>query len=95
MTFPRHRSDEGATLLLFVRPTTRGSLAAGSINRTLSRALIRLAPPDLEFVEIPIKDLPLYNSDYDADHPPEAGARGRHRQGRCRPLRLARVQPPA
>jgi chromate reductase len=35
----------------------------------LSRALIRLAPPDLEFVEIPIKDLPLYNYDYDTHYP--------------------------
>jgi chromate reductase len=47
-----------------------GSLASGSINRTLSQALIHLAPDDLEFTEIPIKDLPLYNSDFDADYPP-------------------------
>jgi chromate reductase, NAD(P)H dehydrogenase (quinone) len=51
-----------------------GSLAAGSINRILSQALIKVAPPDLEFVEIPIKDLPLYSYDYDADYPPEARA---------------------
>ena len=51
-----------------------GSLAKGSINRILSRALIRVAPPDLEFVEIPIGDLPLYSYDYDQDYPPEAGA---------------------
>jgi chromate reductase len=51
-----------------------GSLARASINRTLSKALIRLAPDDLEFSEIPIKDLPLYNSDYDADYPPEGVA---------------------
>jgi chromate reductase len=48
-----------------------GSLASGSINRILSKALIRLAPDDLEFTEIPIKDLPLYNSDFDSDYPPE------------------------
>lgn len=47
-----------------------GSLASNSINRTLSRALIRLAPEELAFTEIPIKDLPLYSSDYDADYPP-------------------------
>jgi chromate reductase len=47
-----------------------GSLASGSINRTLSKALIRLAPDDLEFTEILIKDLPLYNSDFDSDYPP-------------------------
>jgi hypothetical protein len=31
-----------------------GSLAKGSINRTLSKARIRLAPEELEFTEIPI-----------------------------------------
>ena len=46
-----------------------GSLAEGSINRTLSKALIGLAPSDLEFTEIAIKDLPLYSYDYDADYP--------------------------
>jgi chromate reductase, NAD(P)H dehydrogenase (quinone) len=51
-----------------------GSLASGSINRTLSQALIKLAPGDLEFTEIPIKDLPLYSYDYDADFPPEGRA---------------------
>jgi chromate reductase len=51
-----------------------GSLASGSINRTLSKALIKLAPGELEFTEIPIKDLPLYSYDYDADFPPEGRA---------------------
>ena len=51
-----------------------GSLAKGSINRTLANALIRLAPDDLEFTEIPIKDLPLYSYDYDADFPPAGRA---------------------
>jgi len=51
-----------------------GSLASGSINRTLSKALTKLAPGDLEFTEIPIKDLPLYSYDYDADFPPEGRA---------------------
>lgn len=51
-----------------------GSLAKESINRTLSKALVRLAPDDLEFTEIPIGDLPLYSSDYDADYPPEGRA---------------------
>jgi chromate reductase len=49
-----------------------GSLSSTSINRTLSRALIRLAPDDLEFTEIPIGGLPLYSPDHDADYPPEA-----------------------
>ncbi len=51
-----------------------GSLYSKSINRILSRALIRVAPEDLEFSEIPIKDLPLYSPDYDASYPPEANA---------------------
>jgi chromate reductase len=49
-----------------------GSLATSSINRTLSKALIELAPEGLDFTEIPIKDLPLYNYDYDPDYPPVA-----------------------
>jgi chromate reductase, NAD(P)H dehydrogenase (quinone) len=49
-----------------------GSLSSTSINRVLSRALIRLAPHDLEFTEIPIGNLPLYSQDYDTDYPPEA-----------------------
>ena len=51
-----------------------GSLATGSINRKLARALIKLAPSDLAFEEIPFKDLPLYSYDYDADFPPPARA---------------------
>ena len=51
-----------------------GSLARGSINRTLANALIKLAPEDLEFTEIPIRDLPLYSYDYDADFPPAGRA---------------------
>jgi chromate reductase len=46
-------------------------LASGSINRTLANALVKLAPDDLEFTEIPIRNLPLYSYDYDADFPPE------------------------
>ena len=51
-----------------------GSLSSTSINRTLSRALIKLAPADLRFTEIPIGDLPLYSPDFDADYPPTARA---------------------
>jgi chromate reductase len=51
-----------------------GSLSSTSINRRLAKALIRLAPPDLAFTEIPIGDLPLYSPDYDADFPPTARA---------------------
>jgi chromate reductase len=49
-----------------------GSLSSKSINRILSKALIRLAPNDLEFSEIPINNLPLYSQDYDDDYPAEA-----------------------
>lgn len=51
-----------------------GSLSSTSINRELSKALIQLAPDDLQFTEIPIGNLPLYTPDYDADFPPEARA---------------------
>ena len=51
-----------------------GSLATGSINRKLARALVRLAPPELEMEEISFRDLPLYSYDYDADFPPPARA---------------------
>ena len=54
-----------------------GSLAKESINRKLATALTRLAPEHLAFTEIPIKDLPLYSYDYDADLP----------AGRARPSR--------
>ncbi|HLT30594.1 MAG TPA: NADPH-dependent FMN reductase [Myxococcaceae bacterium] len=49
-----------------------GSLASDSINRTLANVLFRLAPKNLELEEIPIKDLPLYNRDFDANYPPVA-----------------------
>ena len=51
-----------------------GSLSSTSINRELSKVLIRLAPEDLEFSEIPIGNLPLYSQDYDGNFPPEAKA---------------------
>ncbi len=51
-----------------------GSLAKGSINRKLAMALVKLAPPELDMVEISFRDLPLYSYDYDADFPPVARA---------------------
>jgi chromate reductase len=51
-----------------------GSLSSTSVNRELARALIRLAPDDLEFTEIPIGNLPLYSPDHDDNYPPEAAA---------------------
>lgn len=51
-----------------------GSLSSSSINRLLAQALVKLAPPELSMREIPIRDLPLYSQDYDADYPPAARA---------------------
>jgi chromate reductase len=51
-----------------------GSLSSVSINRRLAKALVRLAPPELELAEIPFRDLPLYSPDHEADYPPEAKA---------------------
>ncbi|MBJ8345241.1 NADPH-dependent FMN reductase [Antrihabitans sp. YC2-6] len=51
-----------------------GSLSKESVNRSLAQALIKVAPADLAFEEIPIKDLPLYNRDLDDDYPPPARA---------------------
>src|SRR5437764_14467021 len=49
-----------------------GSLANNSINRKLAKALVQLAPPQLQMREISFKELPLYSYDYDADFPPVA-----------------------
>lgn len=46
-----------------------GSISRTSLNRKLARALARLAPAGVELVEIPIKDLPFYSPDFDADYP--------------------------
>ena len=46
-----------------------GSLSSQSINRKLAKALVRLAPQELEFSEIRFDELPLYNYDYDKDYP--------------------------
>ena len=51
-----------------------GSLAKGSINRKLSKALVRLAPAELSLTEIRFDQLPHYSWDYDSDYPPVARA---------------------
>ncbi len=51
-----------------------GSLARDSINRKLARALVNLAPSELEMTEISFRELPLYSYDYDDDFPPPAKA---------------------
>jgi chromate reductase len=51
-----------------------GSLSSTSINRVLSKALISVAPDNLQFTELPIGNLPLYSPDFDADYPAEPKA---------------------
>src|SRR5205814_9063754 len=51
-----------------------GSLSSTTINRLLAKPLVRLAPPELSLTEIPIRDLPLYSPDFDADFPAPARA---------------------
>ncbi len=46
-----------------------GSLSSQSLNRGLSKVLESVVPDGVEFFEIPIKDLPVYNRDRDADYP--------------------------
>jgi chromate reductase len=46
-----------------------GSLRKASINRRLAHAVARLAPPDFQFDQVQIGQLPLYNQDFDADYP--------------------------
>jgi chromate reductase len=43
-----------------------GSLRRDSFNRRLAQALARLAPQGMEFAQLRIDDLPLYNQDDDA-----------------------------
>ena len=50
-----------------------GSLRKGSFTRMVARAIEEVAPQSLQFEEIEIGNLPLYNQDLDADNhaPPE------------------------
>ena len=48
-----------------------GSLRKDSWNRKLANALIRLGPPDFNFKELRIGDLPLYDQDDDRSQAPE------------------------
>lgn len=49
-----------------------GSMSADSLNRRLMGAIIAAAPEGIEFVEVPITDLPVYNPDNDGDFLPLA-----------------------
>jgi chromate reductase len=66
---PNQSSHQGAHMTTYKVGYFVGSLAKASINRKLAKALVRLAPPELDMVEIPFRDLPLYSYDYDADFP--------------------------
>lgn len=46
-----------------------GSIGSQSLNRRLMGALVRLAPEGVELVEIPIRDLPFFSTDLEADFP--------------------------
>ena len=71
-----------------------GSLSTSSINRLLAKALVRLAPAELDMTEIPLGDLPLYNRDYDDDYPPVATPiQGRDRGRRSGAVRHTGIQP--
>src|SRR4249919_3075364 len=48
-----------------------GSLRKDSHNRKLATALIKLGPPDFNFKELRIGDLPLYDQDEDRSQAPE------------------------
>ena len=48
-----------------------GSLRKESFNRKLAVALIKLAPPDFNFKELKIGDLPLFNQDDEKSQAPE------------------------
>jgi chromate reductase len=47
-----------------------GSLRRESYNRSVLRAAIELAPPDVTIQPVEIGNLPLYNQDLEADVPP-------------------------
>lgn len=52
-----------------------GSISSTSINRRLATALMQLAPQvDLSLTEIPIRELPFYSADHDAEIPAAAAA---------------------
>ena len=44
-----------------------GSLRRDSLNRKMADAIVKLAPPEFSFRQVPIGDLPLYNQDDDVN----------------------------
>jgi chromate reductase, NAD(P)H dehydrogenase (quinone) len=49
-----------------------GSLRKGAYSRLMAQAVTQIAPSSLEFSDIGIGDLPLYNQDLETDTPPPA-----------------------
>lgn len=47
-----------------------GSLRKDSFNRKLAEAVVKLAPSEFTFKQLPIGDLPLYNQDDDGNQSP-------------------------
>jgi chromate reductase len=47
-----------------------GSARKGSINQAVVDAMIKLGGPDVEFKQIKIDDLPMFNQDLEGDVPP-------------------------
>ena len=54
-----------------------GSLRKGAFTRLMAHALPELAPPSMEFFDIDIGDLPLYNEDLETSSPPAQWTRFR------------------
>jgi chromate reductase len=47
-----------------------GSIRKDSIDRKLAKAIVKLAPADLEFDFLELGDLPVFNQDHDQNPPP-------------------------
>ena len=70
-----------------------GSLASDSINRKLAAALVRLAPSNMEFTEIPSRISALQPRLRRCVSGRSAGTKGGHNLSRRSAVRHARVQP--
>jgi chromate reductase len=68
------RPGSGCFMTIYKVGYLIGSLAKASINRKLAKALVLLAPPELDMEEISFRELPLYSYDYDTNFPPSAKA---------------------
>jgi len=69
-----HRSGMGSVKILGVA----GSLRAGSLNRALLRAAVKLAPSGMTIEPFDLIDVPLYNGDVEAAGDPPGVAAFKH-----------------